>query len=59
MRSALVDINRDGALDMILLFKTPATGITCGTTAASLTGQTFNKQALVGSEAIVTVGCKK
>jgi hypothetical protein len=58
VHSDLSDIDRDGDFDMILHFKTQDTGIMCGDTSASLTGQTFSKQAIQGSDTIVTVGCK-
>jgi hypothetical protein len=39
---AVEDVNGDGRPDLLLTFNTPATGITCGATSASLTGQTFS-----------------
>jgi hypothetical protein len=59
VRSALKDVVGDGILDLILYFKTQNTGITCGDISASLTGKTFSGQAIEGSDAIVTVGCRK
>jgi probable HAF family extracellular repeat protein len=55
---AVEDVNGDGRPDLLLTFNTPATGITCGATSASLTGQTFSGQAIKGTDAIQTVGCK-
>jgi len=55
---AVEDVNGDGRPDLLLSFNTPATGITCGVTSASLTGQTFSGQAIKGTDAIQTVGCK-
>jgi hypothetical protein len=51
------DADNDGDMDMVLHFKTQDTGIQCGDTEASLTGQTFEGQAIAGSDAIQTDGC--
>jgi hypothetical protein len=51
------DVNGDGILDMIFQFKTQDTGITCGGTSASLTGETLSKLAIYGTDVLVTVGC--
>jgi hypothetical protein len=56
--SALEDVDGDGNTDMILHFRTQDTGIVCGSTSASLTGNTFSGQAIEGSDSIRTVGCK-
>jgi hypothetical protein len=53
------DVNHDGEPDLVLHFKTRATGIRCGDTSASLTGETFDGDPIHGSDAIKTVGCKK
>jgi hypothetical protein len=53
------DVNRDGEPDLVLHFKTRATGIRCGDTSASLTGETFDGNSIHGSDFIKTVGCKK
>ena len=53
------DVNQDGEPDLVLHFKTQATGIQCGDTSASLTGETENGDPFQGSDAIKTVGCKK
>src|SRR5207247_4828874 len=58
VKYALKDVDKDGAPDMLLRFKTRDTGIGCGKTSASLTGETVGGQALQGSDAIVTV-CSK
>lgn len=55
---AMEDIDGDGDTDMILHFNTWDTGIQCGNTSASLTGQTLSGQAIEGSDAVNTVGCK-
>ena len=55
---ALKDVDLDGDIDRILHFKTQNTGILCGDTSASLTGQTFDGQMIKGSDSVNTVGCK-
>ena len=56
--SALEDVDGDGNTDLILHFRTQATGIVCGNTSASLTGNTFSGQTIEGSDSIRTVGCR-
>ena len=56
--SALEDVDGDGGIDMIFQFKTQNTGILCGTTSASLTGETVDGDPIQGSDSIRTVGCK-
>lgn len=51
------DADGDGDLDMVLHFKTQETGIQCGDTEASLSGETTDGQDITGSDAIQTVGC--
>jgi hypothetical protein len=58
VHSALQDVDGNGGSDLLLHFKTQATGIRCGDTSASLTGETFSKQAIEGTDSIKTVGCK-
>ncbi len=55
---AVEDVNDDERPDLLLHFNTQETGIQCGKTSASLTGETFDGQAIQGSDAIQTVGCK-
>lgn len=55
---ALEDVDGDGNTDMILHFETQETGIRCGDTSASLTGESFGGQTMGGSDSIRTVGCK-
>ena len=56
--AAVEDVNGDGQPDLLLHFNTQDTGIQCGDTSASLTGQTFSRQAIQGSDSIVPVGCR-
>jgi hypothetical protein len=58
-RFRLMDVDRDGDRDMVLHFEIDATGVKCGVTSLSLTGQTFSSESIVGSGAITTVGCKR
>lgn len=53
------DVDGDGDSDLVLHFKTQATGIQCGDTSASLTGKTTGGQDIEGSDSIQTVGCKQ
>jgi hypothetical protein len=51
------DVDEDGDLDLLLHFKTQETGIQCGDTEATLTGATFEGEAITGSDSINTVHC--
>lgn len=53
----LVDIDGDGDLDVVLHFRTEATGINCGDTTAGLVGLTFDGDEFGGSDAIDVLGC--
>src|SRR5262249_17351842 len=59
VHSALQDVDGDGDTDLLLHFRTQATGLRCGDTSASLTGETVSGEAIAGSDAIRTVGCKQ
>ena len=51
------DVNRDGFPDLILRFKVRKTGIQCGDTEATLTGEDFYGQAFTSTDPIKTVLC--
>jgi hypothetical protein len=52
------DSDGDGDLDLTLHFRTRDTGIVCGSMSASLTGETFGRLGVNGSDSIRTVVCK-
>jgi len=58
VRSALQDVDGDGDVDLSLQFNTQATGINCGTTSGSVTGQTTDGTPIQGTASIKVVGCK-
>lgn len=58
VKSSMQDVNGDGLLDMVLQFNTQRTGIACGQTSATLTGQTLAGIPIEGSDSIKTVPCK-
>jgi len=58
-RYKVKDINRDGLGDLLLLFRTPKTGIACGDTEATLTGETFAGKSFTGTDSIKTIACRK
>lgn len=53
----LSDVNGDGRPDLVLQFRVQDSGIECGATLASLTGETFSGEPIQGADSIVTVGC--
>jgi hypothetical protein len=54
---AELTIDTDGEMDMVLHFDTQDTGIACGDTEATLTGETFANRLISGADPIVTVNC--
>lgn len=48
------DVNKDGTPDLILSFVPVASGVGCADTTVVLKGQTYGKQPLTGSEAVLT-----
>jgi hypothetical protein len=59
IRVAMRDVDGDGQFDMVLRFEIQNTGIRCGDTSASLTGQTSSGVSFIGSSPIKTVQCKQ
>ncbi|MGI9289234.1 MAG: hypothetical protein ACR2P1_27950 [Pseudomonadales bacterium] len=59
IRYRVKDINRDGLGDLLLRFKIRKTGIACGDSEATLTGETFGGQSITGTDSLKTVGCKR
>jgi len=56
-RSHVKDIDGDGEMDLLLQFNTPETGIQCGDTGATLTGETFAGEPVTDADSINTVHC--
>jgi len=56
-RAKVQDVNKDGLPDMVFQFSTPESMIACGDTASFLFAKTTSGQAVVGADAIRTVGC--
>jgi hypothetical protein len=56
-RAHIEDVDLDGLMDMVLHFNTQDTGIACGDTEATLTGETYDGRAISGTDSIVTVNC--
>jgi hypothetical protein len=54
----IVDVNSDGFADVLFHFNTIDTGIECGVTHATLTGETFGGSSISGTDAVKTVACK-
>lgn len=50
------DVDGDGDLDLLFHFRQTEVGIQCGETQASLTGQTYDGQKVVGADMIQTGG---
>jgi hypothetical protein len=57
-RAHVKDVDDDGDMDLVLHFNTQDTGIQCGDMKATLTGETFDGQPIIGSDAINTVRCR-
>lgn len=53
------DTDYDGDMDVVLHFKTRDTGILCGDTEATLTGESFSGEEFTGSDVIKIVKCPK
>jgi hypothetical protein len=50
------DLNIDGLADLLLKFNMRETGVACGETEATLTGETFDGQQFSGTDITGTVG---
>ena len=59
VHGAIRDVDGDGRFDMVLRFAIQDTGIQCGDTSASLTGQTSQGLSIMGSSPLKTVQCKQ
>ena len=51
------DVDYDGDWDLVVRFKKRDTGITCGDTEATLVGETYEGQAITGTDFIKVKGC--
>jgi len=52
------DVDYDGDMDLLFHFRTQETGIQCGDTEATLTGNTWGGIQISGTDSVNTVGCK-
>ena len=50
-------VDSDGFANLLMQFSIPDTGIQCGDTLATLTGETFDGRHVSGTDSIKTVGC--
>lgn len=57
-RSHIEDVDGDGDADLILHFNTQETGLTCNDVDATMTGQTFGGQRIIGSNNISPNPCR-
>jgi sugar lactone lactonase YvrE len=57
VRHKVKDVNKDGVGDLLLRFEVAETGIACGDTEVTLTGQTESGTQIRGTDSITTVGC--
>ncbi len=51
------DVDHDGDADLVLRFQISETGLACGDTEATLTGETTDGQPIEGVDSVNTVGC--
>jgi len=51
------DVDGDTDSDVILAFRTQDTGIFCGDTEATLTGETYTDELFTGTDSVVTADC--
>ena len=52
------DVDYDGDMDLVFHFRTQETGIQCGDTEATLTGETWDGVPVSGADSVNTVGCE-
>ena len=52
------DVDNDGDMDLVFHFRTQETGIQCGDTEATLTGETWDGTPISGTDSVTTVGCE-
>ena len=57
IRTSLEDVDADGRIDMLALFRMQQTGIECGHTMAILSGRTRDGEDIEGREVFETAGC--
>jgi len=58
MNDRIIDVDNDGDLDQVFYFLTVETGIACGDTEATLTGQTYEGVMVSRTDSIITMGCE-
>lgn len=54
----LQDVNLDGYVDLVTHYWTRETGIVCGDEQATVTCETLDGESLVGTDSLLTVGCR-
>ena len=52
------DVDDDGDMDLLLHFNTQESGIACGDSEATLTGELFSGEPISDTDAIKTVNCR-
>jgi hypothetical protein len=57
VRAVLDDVDGDGDLDLVLLFRSQETGIGCSTRFTYLRGQTITGDLIAGTDAVSSAGC--
>jgi hypothetical protein len=56
-RGHITDIDGDGDIDLLLHFDVQDTGLACGDTEATLLAETYDGQAVQGTDSVNIVGC--
>ncbi len=57
MRTSMEDVDADGRIDLISMFRMQQTGIECGHTMAVLRGRTYDGEDIEGRAVFRTAGC--